>query len=157
MTPLRRKLRNLLERLLKRFYEGPHPPPRIQEEARLFGLMNPVASAEEWENFAIRFAENCYRDGFVRGYEQSERDPDRIKLSPDEAILDAQRHDWSLAGEQSRVAKLLREGVDPEDPMPGATPEERAVWLREQGQLFGHFKVIALDEEGHPIREEDVE
>jgi hypothetical protein len=153
VTPLRSKLRNLLERLLKRFYEGPHPPPRIREEARLFDLLNPGASPEEWEEFAVRFAENCYRDGFVRGFEQSERDPDRIEPTPDEAILHAQRHDWSLAAEQGRVARLLREGVDPADPMPGATPEERAAWLEEQAAIWGGYKVIALDPEGHPLRE----
>ena len=119
--------------------------------------MNPQADAYDWETFAVRFAENCYRDGFVRGFEQSERDPDRIEPTPDEAGLATQRHDWSLAGEQGRVAKLLREGVDPADPMPGATPQERAEWLEEQGRLWGNFKVIALDPEGHPLRREEGE
>lgn len=154
MTPLRRKLRDILERWLGRFYEGPHPPPRIREEVRLFTLMNPHANPEDWEEFATRFAENSYRDGFVRGFEQSERDPERVEPEPDAAILDAQRHDWSLEGEQGRVAKLLREGVDPADPMPGATPEERVEWLREQAQVWKSFKVVALDEAGHPLRQE---
>lgn len=146
MTVIRRKLRDILERLLGRFYEGPRPPPRIREEVGLFALMHPHASAEDWAEFAVRFAENCYRDGFVRGFEQSERDPDRIEPEPDAAMLDAQRHDWSLAGEQGRVAKLLREGVDPADPMPGATPEERVEWLREQSQVWRSFKIVALDD-----------
>lgn len=152
MTPLKRKVRDLLERLLRRFYEGPTPPPRIQEEVRLFALMHPHAGAAEWEQLAVRHAENAYRDGFVRGFEQSERDPDRVEPTPDERILDAHRHDWSLAGENARLGKLLRNGVDPRDPMPGATPAERVRFAEEQAAAWGSYRVIALDPEGHPLR-----
>lgn len=154
VTSLKRKLRNFLELLLRKFYEGPTPPPRIQEEARLFALMNPHAGADEWEEFAARHADNAYRDGFVRGFEQSERDPERVVPEPDDALLDAQRHDWSLAEEDARLAKLLREGVDPSDPCPGATSEERVRFAEEQALAWGGYRVIALDPAGHPIRQE---
>ena len=74
LSRLGRLFRDLLERLLGRYREGPEPPPRIAEEARFFrSLAREAPTEEEWEAFAAGLADRAYRDGFTRGIEWLER------------------------------------------------------------------------------------
>jgi hypothetical protein len=74
MTRAARWWRNLLERHLGRFYEGPEPPRRLAEMVLQFAELYPRATKQQWIEFAARHAIECYRTGYVRGYEWCERD-----------------------------------------------------------------------------------
>lgn len=90
MTPVQKFLSDNLERLLRRYYEGPEPPARFGEEARAF-----AAAAErspgEWMAFSAYLAEKAYQEGYIRGLEHAERLP----TLPHEVAEDARRHDWA--------------------------------------------------------------
>jgi len=107
-----RWIRNAVDRWLDRYHEGPDAPPRFEEEARLFALIFPEATAADWVQFAHKLAGNAYRQGFVRGYEWSERSWEGPEHAPEYvADLDGA---FSLAEMHPRVADLLR-GYDPGD------------------------------------------
>lgn len=92
LTALGRFTRDLLERLLGRYREGPDPPPRLAEEARLFRLRSPAPpTEEEWEAFCSELADRAYRDGFVRGVHWLERSWDGPSEDP-EKILELEAH-----------------------------------------------------------------
>lgn len=96
MTRLARFVRDLLERLLGRFHEGPEPPPRLAEEVRLFrSLATHTPTEEEWEVFAARLAERAYHDGFVRGTHWLERSWPGPEVTP-ERLLEEQAHQQKL-------------------------------------------------------------
>lgn len=73
MTPFARFLRGLVERLLGTFHEGPEPPARLREMVLLFAEMNPDATRRDWLDFASQHAAECYRTGWLRGYEATVR------------------------------------------------------------------------------------
>lgn len=74
MTRAGRLLRNLLERLLGRYYEGPEPPARLREQVLVFAGSNRRATRAEWVEFAAGIAGEAWRTGYHRGLEWSERD-----------------------------------------------------------------------------------
>lgn len=95
MTPFQRFLRNLVERVRKRYYEGPEPPPRLAQEVRVFAALHPQATADEWREFAALHASIAYRDGFTRGLEWNER----LWPGPDEdpeVVAEREAHGFSL-------------------------------------------------------------
>lgn len=96
MTPLQRFLRNLVERVRKRYYEGPEPPPRLAQEVRVFAALHPQATAEEWKDFAALHASIAYRDGFTRGLEWAERLWPGPAEDP-EVVAERLAHDFSLS------------------------------------------------------------
>ncbi len=112
MTRLSRFLRNLLERVLGRYYEGPRPPPRLAEEVRFFRAFKPLATPEEWERFAVSLAGRSYRDGFVRGNEWLERSWEGPAVSP-ERLAEARAHDWSLAETDANAKAFLDRAGQP--------------------------------------------
>lgn len=77
MTLLGKFIRNAMERYLKRFYEGPLPP-----VGRYADMISDFESIEDprcptivaWREFAMRMAAMAYREGYVRGFECSERE-----------------------------------------------------------------------------------
>jgi hypothetical protein len=93
VTPAERALRNLWERLTRRFYEGPEAPARLEDVVREFDHRYPRATRAEWAEFAIRMSRGCYRDGWVRGYEWAERDPGQPDPSPEE-LADQYEPGW---------------------------------------------------------------
>ena len=101
MTPLQRFLRNVVDRIRKRYYEGPEAPVRLGQEVRLFVLHHPDATIEEWKAFAKRLAENSYRDGFTRGLEWNERLWPGPATEP-ELLAEMNRHDWSYPEDRLR-------------------------------------------------------
>lgn len=149
MVPVARFLRNTLEKLLKRFYEGPHPPARIGEEVRLFRAMFPLATPDEWMAFAQGHAENAYRSGFTRGEERAERDPQ--ELIPDALALEAQTHDWSLADGHPLMRDVIERGRDPLDPMRAMTAQQRLDYFDAVGAATKGFRVVQLDGRGMPM------
>jgi hypothetical protein len=146
VTRFARFLRNLFERLLSRYYEGPNPPRHIGEEARVFRILNPRATPREWEDFAKRHAENCYRSGFTRGYEWQERDWPGPAEDP-EVLAEAMEHDWSLAEADPRLDLALTEGQDPDDLFYGVPEEDRARFFDDLGHRLGTHRVVLPSEE----------
>lgn len=89
MTILARWARDLLERLLGRFREGPDTPRRLLEEPRLFRALSPEApTEEEWEAFAKRLIDFAYRQGYVRGFHWAERSWDGPEKDPGELLAE---------------------------------------------------------------------
>ena len=125
MTPLRRAARNAIEKLLKRFYEGPNPPLRIAEEVELFDRLHPQATLEDWKRFTVAVSENAYRDGFIRGFEWAERDLDAKPKTDPDVIAEELRHAESV-------------GTYTVDEL---TEEHRAILLDERGIEAGTFRV----------------
>ena len=76
MTPFKRWLKKAAEKYAASFYEGPEPPQRLADMVTVFANMYPNATRAEWVSFASGHAQECYRSGFVRGYEAFERDDD---------------------------------------------------------------------------------
>jgi hypothetical protein len=147
MTRLGRLLRNLLERILARYHEGPEPPRRLAEEVRLFRVYYPRATPEQWAQFATTIAQNSYRSGFTRGYEWQERGWEGPPIEP-EVLAEIQAHDWSLADMSPRVAGMLEAGADEFDPLRRMSPEQRAVYLDHLGELAGTHRItIEYDDE----------
>lgn len=106
MTRLGRFVHRLLERLLDRWREGPDAPRRIREEALLYRHHYPNATHAEWERFAVRLAENAYRDAFVRGFEWNERVWPEPTIDS-AAVAAAHGHDLSLGDDNPRVRCML--------------------------------------------------
>jgi hypothetical protein len=104
MTIFSRWCRDLLERLLGRYKEGPDPPPRLADDVHLFRLRSPgPPTEEEWAAFAERLAERAYRDGYARGVHWLERSWDGPALGP-EKVLEL---------EASAADRLFPEGARP--------------------------------------------
>lgn len=118
-----RALRATLERIIGRYYEGPEPPPRLAEEVVLFRAYNPHASQDAWAEFALRFARNAYRDGFVRGLEWQQRGWLEQQAESEEQRAERARHDWQLERTNAAFAALKRAGQDPRDPAFGLNPK----------------------------------
>jgi hypothetical protein len=95
VTPLKKALRNIVQRMAHSYYEGPEPPKRITDIVEHFALSSPTATFTEWKDFAILHAREAYKTGYTRGFEYAERDFDLKKASTNPEILAAeQNHDW---------------------------------------------------------------
>lgn len=145
MTPAARFFRNLLERLLGKYHEGPEPPVRLAEEARLFAVSFPGASSEEWERFASALAAKAYREAWTRGFEWAERDLDAKPKDDPDVLAEELRHAWTIGGHDARVDEMLALG-DPFDPLRGVPEENKAAFLNAMGRRAG-FRVV--DEDGN--------
>lgn len=147
MTRLGRILRNAAERLLRRYYEGPHPPQRLAEQVAEWAWMHPKATRAEWASFAIRFAHGAYRDGFVRGFEWAERDLDQLKLGDPERLAELDAHDFVWHSPDHLTSQQLAEVVprSQEEYLESLPDDEaRARYLHAVGRYTGAFKVVLL-------------
>lgn len=100
MTPFARAFRNLAQRLRKRFYEGPSPPQRLSDIVVAFANAHPEATRQDWAEFAAAHAAECYRSGYQRGYEWTERDLARRDPMVDpEHMMDELGHGWDWLDE----------------------------------------------------------
>lgn len=155
MKGWRSKARALLRRMVEKgagvFYEGPDMPPRIADEARLFLLQNPAATALDWEAFALALARRAWLDAWTRGFEHELRtraEPLLQLVHPDEqATRDA----------SFREAAKLREMLDGEadgDPLRGVPLADRAAAMARLGEWLGTHRVIVVrpDPEHDPER-----
>lgn len=98
MTPLARLLRNFVERWQRQFYEGPDAPARLADQVVAFANAHPRATRAEWVAFASENARACYRSGYMRGLEWTDRDLARRDKHDPELEAEAARHDWSWEG-----------------------------------------------------------
>ena len=134
MTRFVRWLRKLRDKWFGRWDEGPAPPMRLTETVVMFTNLHPTASRAEWTRFAIEFARECYRSGYIRGYEHVERDPEfveKLKAANPDALANALDPDWRFsppvqleedpfaippmdeaASERERVEKLLQKAKE---------------------------------------------
>ena len=110
-----RWLRRFLEKRLANYYEGPDAPERLAEMVVWFANANPHATRAEWVEFAALHAAECYRSGYVRGYEYSERDPVVREFQPEE-VADALYPDWRWAPEIRLDGKFDYEPLEDEKP-----------------------------------------
>lgn len=144
MTPLRQLIRDAAERIARRYYEGPEPPPRIADEARAFTVARPLATVADWEAYAVELAENAYRDGFIRGLEASARraeEGDGGGYDPERAREEWRRH-WSAREGHPDAREVLDLGDDPRDPLAGLPPAARAEYLAQLGEVTGEYRVV---------------
>jgi hypothetical protein len=109
VTRLSRAWRNLLERLLGRYYETDRVPTRMVQMVVTFANLHPQATRAEWTRFAALNAAEAYSIGYVRGLEWSERDVDRREPSVDPEALIA------MAGYGDEWRDVAVELADPED------------------------------------------
>lgn len=114
MTPLLKFARSALEKAFGTFYEGTEPPARLFEPITAFRKHYPKATSDEWEVFAKKLVEAAYRDGWVRGHEYGERDPDRYTELPPE-LEEAER-------EAAGTPPVLPD-LSPADPLEEVEPE----------------------------------
>jgi hypothetical protein len=117
MTPFRKLLRGILERIAGVFYEGPRPPERLGEMVVAFANMRPTATREEWCRFVKFHVEECYRSGFTRGAEWAERDFwSRMPSVRPEEVADTETPEWRwnpgiiLGGDRLAVVKGAKDG-----------------------------------------------
>jgi hypothetical protein len=117
-------IRNFLEKLLGRFYEGPKMPLRLSDLVVAFANMYPRATRAEWVRFAQSHASVCYQAGYVRGIESSERDYQEPETPPEvlaDAIDPMWRHrvydwKWGHVRELSEPGGVPQESID-DDPV----------------------------------------
>jgi hypothetical protein len=147
MNRFERFVRDALEKLLKRFHEGPEPPPRLRETVILWRVLNPEATIDAWEKFAISQAEDAYRCGFVRGLERNLRNPEAMPPEVADAIERA-RHDWSIV-QSEEMRRVIEERVNPFDPLDGVPMEKRAEFFDEIGAYYGTHRVVVIPDDGN--------
>jgi len=75
------------------FYEGPEMPARFDELSTAFANENPHATRLDWVMFANEHSAECYRSGWLRGFEYAERDPHGPATEP-ETIADLLTPEW---------------------------------------------------------------
>jgi len=142
MSRIKIRVARAIDRVAARFYEGPTPPARLAEQARLFLLSRPDATSLDWELFASELAASAYRDGFTRGVEAllRRREPESFPL--DDAA-DRERHEWALQEQSEAMARHL-DGDGEGDPLAGVPPHERAAAFDEIGRALGGYRVVLV-------------
>lgn len=135
MRPLRTQARELLERMLGRFFEGPDAPERLEEHVELFRKLNPAASSREWASFATRLASTAYQDGYTRGFEWRERDIDRAaQFNP----AQLEQH----AREERTKQLAYEQRVIPDEPYGWLPPEQRGIAVAMVGEGTGDYLIV---------------
>ena len=133
-----------VDKVARRFYEGPHPPPRLFDEIEVFEKLHPDATADEWRAFASGAVSNAYRDGYVRGFEYRERLPQDGDYERQRWIeAEAHQHDWSV-WQGAPTSHELRTQFEQQrsDPFAGMTNEERVQAFAAMGQHTGEYRVV---------------
>lgn len=144
MTRFGRMVRNVAEKLLGRFYEGPAAPSRLAEQVAAFAVMNPKATREEWSVFTTRLAIGSYRDGFTRGFEWAERDLDQLKLGDPELLAEAETRDFTWHAPGHLTSAQLAERVEGEfyETLPDDAAKAR--YLDSIGRYQGGFRLVVI-------------
>lgn len=92
---VKRWVRRFLEKKVDRYYEGPNPPARLRQEALAFANLRPNATIAEWVEEATKLAEQSWREGWVRGVEHVERDPEPFRDDiPPDLVMDMIDRNW---------------------------------------------------------------
>lgn len=133
----RRVLRRLLDRAAGKAHDGPDLPPRFADEARLFLLLNPAATALEWEAFALSLARAAHRDAYGRGLDARDDAPAPLALlHPD----DAAARERSMC-EVGALREVL-DGSHESDPLLGVPLEDRARAAARLGEMLGAWRGV---------------
>ena len=135
------------EKMALRYYEGPEPPRRIAQQARIFAELHSRATVDEWVVFATRLGEECYRSGYMRGVERNVRDVNNV---PEPHLLEAKRladlgqsNDWvSLAPSEADVQASIDRN---QDLMERLSPEDRILYMDRIGREMGGFRIALVD------------
>lgn len=147
MNRLSRWIRRKAEQWLGNFYEGPEPPDRIGQRVVAFMALYPNATKGEWAAFATRIGMNCYREGWVRGFEWGERDLGR---TPEAALARAQEHEqhdfvWHAPEQPTREELLQKIDASPGDLLSQLPTEEaKARYLAMLGRYHGGYRVVVV-------------
>lgn len=144
MTRFGRMLRNVVEKLLTRFYEGPQPPQRISEQVVAFALMHPQATREEWAQFTTRLAAGSYRDGFTRGFEWAERDLDRLDHGDPERVAELEAHDFVWHAPGHLTSDELKERVEGDFYETLDDDDQKARYLDAVGRYQGGYRLVVI-------------
>lgn len=115
MTPLMGWLRRLRERWIGTWEEGPDPPARLRAMVLDFANQHPRATRAEWTILAEGLAGEAWRQGWLRGYEHAERDPEWRPDVPPEVLADWLDPAWR---ESEPVQLTGPTAVVPEDAEP---------------------------------------
>jgi len=121
VTPAVKWLTRLRDKWLGNFYEGPEPPQRLREIVVVFANLHSRATRAEWLEFAAAHAEEAYRCGYVRGFENAERDPDPIDVPP-ERLADQMDPSWRW---QPNVLLTDPLGIVQGEPLPDNVVNQR--------------------------------
>jgi hypothetical protein len=110
------------------YFEGEEAPERLAALVEDFQKLMPDASPQQWATFALSLARSSYQEGYVRGYERSERVPgSALPKHPPELTADAMGEDWEwrspLQGMDAPVDAVDGEEIEP-GPMPRPEPDE---------------------------------
>lgn len=132
MTRFSRFFRRMFEKWVGAFYEGPEPPDRLGDMVIVFANLHPRATRAQWAKFATEHARECYRSGWVRGMENSERDEREPEIEP-EVMADA------MDGGAWRER--------PAGPRMEAPPDDDWRWMNEPITLEGNPDAIVEDDE----------
>lgn len=123
-------LRKLAERYLDKYEEGPEPPDRIAFMVDEFMSLNPDATKYDWAKFAAVHAAQSYREGYVRGVEYVERDPDQWWPDPaPDVVADSLTPSW-------RDSEPFNMNHIPKDPVPKTSYESEEQALKRQLEIL---------------------
>lgn len=138
-------VRRTWEKFTGSWNEGPEPPDRLADMAVYFANVNPHATRLDWVRFATEHAREAYKSGFLRGFENSERDPEDSEVDPD-ILADAYDSNWrwnpaNLEGEfwydprqpQHQGGIMLEDGEHVVPELYDEDEVQRAMLLREFG------------------------
>lgn len=117
--------RRLVDRIFRRYYEGPPPPRRLSEELRIWVALNPGLPNAVLVGYCQLLIDSAYRDGFIRGLEWRERGWASLDGSLDQ-LAEIARQNASIADTNPRAAAILDTGTDPADPLRNVPDPERA-------------------------------
>ncbi len=105
-------IRTTIEKVVGEYEEGARPPERLRSTALAFAELNPHATRREWLAFAVGFAGECWRAGYLRGYERAEREDEAVGERPEE-IADMLGPDWrEVPMGDPRLDELVPDGFD---------------------------------------------
>ncbi len=154
LARLRLKLKQALQRALDwgrgLAYTGAAPPPRLVDEARVFRLLNPTATPEQWEGFALAMASSAYRDGYLEGLAWRERMG--ADVFDEQLLTEVERRarGWTLWEGHPTSVELMRKGFDSADPLAGVPAERQREVLAQLEAAAGHSYRF-VDEAGRSI------
>lgn len=140
-----RFFRRLIEKWLGRYYEGPDPPRRIEEELRIWMYLNPDADRETVIGYCGFLLDSSYREGFTRGYEWQERGWGGPEVDP-EVLAELEAQDWSLADSNPRVRRILESGYDEADPLGNVSAPDKRAFFEMLSERQG-YRIIAAPQQ----------
>lgn len=146
---LRGRVRELVDRTLDRWYEGPRPPSRIGAEVEAWLRMNPTATPQQVAAFAVAHSREAYQQGFLRGLEWRERGLLKHEEADAARAEEEARHAWQPPG--GGAYEQWMAGQDGHDPLAAYPPEERARVFDALGQAAGSHRVIYVSPAGEEV------